>query len=472
MKKNHFCVVIVAIFAAIFFMTGCKKDLSPATTSQLVKKNAQLTTDPMVATPAGLMPKSHVHVIEQAYQLKIQDGHVFKILASNGKIMADFGEIKAPAAYLSDSFSRSIVKGLTRTGVVPPTGSQPWQTWSEFQNTNQNMINYFSTNWVVPSSPTTNHAQLIYIFNGISKSDKSDLIQPVLQWGNNGVGGGNNWSISNWYVWWAADPNNNNQVTLYSAYSPNIQVNVGTNLKGIINFSGNQPDLSYNYTCAFDGYNNVLTINEGSQTAGVKGQTLQQVTIPYVPQKVWAFEALESYNFQAGNVVNDVFTSTDYPAELDVRMTNIDLEIAHQPATVNWVAQIGQNAFFGEHTKLINYNSPYGEVDLYFHPEPPPPVTINGQGSVDWFNGNGSGSGTINAAPGTIVHVTVSAYGPGTLTNFTMWGAQLSGPMGNSIYIANNSTTQTFTMPSSGSVSWSGYFQRSGSSGTGDIAVN
>ncbi|MDB5008695.1 MAG: milk-clotting protease [Mucilaginibacter sp.] len=98
---------------------------------------------------------------------------------------------------------------------------------------------------------------------------------------------------------------------------------------------------------------------------------------------------------------------------------------------------------------------------------------INWLDSIDWNNGAGSapGSGTINSNPGAVVHVTVSAYGPGTLTNFTMSGAQLSGPMGNSIYIQNNSTTQTFTMPSSGWVTWSGYFQRSGTSGTGDIAV-
>ena len=117
------------------------------------------------------------------------------------------------------------------------------------------------------------------------------------------------------------------------------------------------------------------------------------------------------------------------------------------------------NRTFNANDKIaLNYLFPY--------------VTINGAGSYNWFNGNGSGSGTINSNPGTLVYVTVSAFGPGTTTYFAMTGAPLNGAPGGVVYMQNNTSTHSFVMPSSGSVNWNGSFTRTGTSGAGDIAVN
>ena len=97
-------------------------------------------------------------------------------------------------------------------------------------------------------------------------------------------------------------------------------------------------------------------------------------------------------------------------------------------------------------------------------------AVINGKSSFE-FPGTGSGSGTIIASPGAVVKVVISAYGPsGSVTNFFMSGATLSGPMGNNVYVSSGSTTQTFTMPASGSVTWSGSFSGP-SGGNGYIGV-
>jgi hypothetical protein len=110
--------------------------------------------------------------------------------------------------------------------------------------------------------------------------------------------------------------------------------------------------------------------------------------------------------------------------------------------------------------------------ELYVANPPLKPLAINGIKYIAW-SANGSSSGNITALPGTLVHVTVSAYGSSTkshVTNFMLTGATLSGPMGNNLYVSNGSTTQSFTMPSTGTVSWSGYFSENDTTGFGNIA--
>jgi len=103
------------------------------------------------------------------------------------------------------------------------------------------------------------------------------------------------------------------------------------------------------------------------------------------------------------------------------------------------------------------------------------PPLINGQISYNWTQ-SGSGNGTITATPGTLVHIDVFAHGQGNISHVTsclISGAVLSGPMGNNIIVSNGVITETFTMPSSGSVTWSGYFSESSNdpSGQGGIGV-
>lgn len=546
------CLLVLSMF----IIPGCKKDLRTSSDpSSAASKSQTSLPDSIVVTPAGFLPKSHIHIIETGYHVEVRSDHVLKVSTSSGKIAEDFGQTHQPA--LKSNNSRQTLGGRNgnpQTGnstTVPGPTAINWQTYAEWNNTSASPITQFNSSWVVPNNPTnTSDNQTIFIFNGVSQAEfNSDIMQPVLQWGaHSAAGGGTYWAIANWYGW--RDANN----IQYFAISGLIPVNPGTSLTGVIQRTGTQADGSVNYTSSFANQNNPLYIVEGDvYTNGLINGQPGTVTIPKMNTETWAFETLEVYNQSNFHSGYGPLQASDYPVAPYVAMTNIGIWVNGNLTVPSWTAQIGQNAWFGENTYVAPGN---GEVDLYFHHRPPSityatpqvytttisisplvptntggtptswlvspalpagltldpssgnitgtptaasaatnytvtatndggsssfpinitvnaaPVTINGQGSINWFNGNGSGSGTINAAPGYLVHVTISAYGPGTLTNFTMNGAQLSGPMGNSVYIQNNSTTQTFTMPSGGSVTWSGYFTRSGSSGTGDIAVN
>jgi hypothetical protein len=123
--------------------------------------------------------------------------------------------------------------------------------------------------------------------------------------------------------------------------------------------------------------------------------------------------------------------------------------------------------------RTFNANDLIALSYLYGYPPAAPTVNINGKTNI-WWETNGSASGNINAPANTLVHLTVSAYGPGTTTQCSISGATLSTSPGNYVYIQNNTITQTFTMPASGSVTWSGYFSKTAQASagsTGGISV-
>jgi hypothetical protein len=60
-------------------------------------------------------------------------------------------------------------------------------------------IDLMSGSWTVPANPATSGA-LIYLWNGIEPTSQNWVLQPVLQWGNNGGFGGDYWVISTWLV--------------------------------------------------------------------------------------------------------------------------------------------------------------------------------------------------------------------------------------------------------------------------------
>jgi hypothetical protein len=87
-----------------------------------------------------------------------------------------------------------------------------------------------------------------------------------------------------------------------------------------------------------------------------------------------------------------------------------------------------------------------------------------------------SGSGSIQAPPGTIVKLRVVVY-TGSLfaqLHFVLSGATVTGARGNDITVTDwNYPTQTFTMPPSGNVSWTAdYYEVPNNSGVGEFNVS
>jgi hypothetical protein len=69
-------------------------------------------------------------------------------------------------------------------------------------------IDFIDGTWIVPPNPSATGG-LVYLFNGIEPSSGQWILQPVLQWGYDGLFGGNYWVIASWLV-------NTNGFALYS----------------------------------------------------------------------------------------------------------------------------------------------------------------------------------------------------------------------------------------------------------------
>jgi hypothetical protein len=82
-------------------------------------------------------------------------------------------------------------------------------------------IDWISGTWTVPSNPSASGA-LNYFFNGIEPTSQNWILQPVLQWGNNGMFGGNYWVLSSWLV------GSNG----YAFHSPPVNVYPGHTING------------------------------------------------------------------------------------------------------------------------------------------------------------------------------------------------------------------------------------------------
>lgn len=449
-----FCVII---FSLLF--SNCKKDSS----NQAVSSSTKVSPDASgtITTPEGPMPSSSVHLLESGYHLSFQNGHVYKIHTQSGKLAEDFGEIKRSVTNNNrfQHFNRP-AGGINTNGaaqlISPPSGNG-WVTWAEWGNTNGQPINYFSTSWLVPSAPTTNDGQLIFIWNGLEPFDvllnnpNNMVLQPVLQWGSNNTFGGQYWVISNWCVWNGG-----------AAYTTPQSVGVGTNLQGVLTYTGRQADGSYNYLCSFTGYSNSMNITEGNVYANH--------TIPNIPLQSWAYEVLEVLN---------VPQQTDYPGQSSVTMGSISLQTGppgvYTPAALNWTPEI-QSAIstLGESTTIYNNNSTgTGQVGLFFHT--PPVITgatvVNGIATL--YSAVPTATGTITAEPGEQVSVVVSTFdkdpaATSTIT-FTIPTAVTVRAGSNPTTVTGSasgvSKTLTFVMPANTtSVTWNANYSQVGGS--------
>lgn len=125
-------------------------------------------------------------------------------------------------------------------------------------------------------------------------------------------------------------------------------------------------------------------------------------------------------------------------------------------------------------------NRPFNNNDIIalnrLYGPPPPTPRINGNNTFYFSASVTAGSGNIIAIPGTVVTVTVSAGGPPNgsySTSIDISGASFSN---GGTYLATSgsggsSASNTFTMPSSGSINWTGNFSEPNSYGSGAIQV-
>ena len=260
-----------------------------------------------IRTPGGFRHKSYVHQLDPRQSV-----------------------VKRSSSLCVRDASRGVFEVRTPQAQVPNSAGEGggWIAWADWLNPSASMITYFSTIWTVPAAPSTQSGQLIYLFNALEDGQGSDILQPVLQWGVSGAGGGNYWAVASWYV----DSSN------HAFCTPAIQVNVGDHLTGLITLAV-QGDGSLNYT---------------SQFLGIAGTNLIAQGLSHLVQ---ATETLEAYS---------VTQKRDYPNAAQTAMTHIDLRIASNPAVLNWIPDVMTNPAYGEHSVVVSNASPGGEVDIYY----------------------------------------------------------------------------------------------------------
>jgi hypothetical protein len=412
MKTKHYLIALIG-FTAIY-LSGCKKDSLKQPSSNLTKSCA--ANEEMIATPGGLMPKSHVFLIEQGYHLSVNNGQVTKVRDVTGETVAVLGKADAPSTQSQGSSNQN---NLSHLAGQAPTAPYPdgWQAYGYWHAPSTQNITTFSTTWTIPAAPTTNTGsnQLIYIFEGTSNDAQTDILQPVLQWGYNGVFGNSSWSIANWYLW------SNNA---YAAYSPTIiGISPGTSLTGVISYNG--PGTSGDsFTSSFTGHSTSnMTVTIGNSYNSFAGGT---ITLPSISHQTWAYEALESYHHSGSSYVSEVSNLTDYPTNMMELMSSINVQVNGSPASsFGWTTGNG-TATFGEKAYIINGTAAgSGQLDLCL----PPGFTAS-------FGGR-SGYVTLTAtptipSPGTYVlyykdlttggSTSSSAGGPWPLSGYNIGG--------------------------------------------------
>jgi hypothetical protein len=286
---------------------------------------AEIAAADLVLTPGGYRHRSLVHHIEPGHFLDLASGSVRKMDAS-GREVADFGPLPRRPG------DEPLMPGnLSRHPSVLPALGSGWITYAFWRNNSGNPVSRFSTTWVVPPAPVTDHGQTIFLFNGIQNSTM--IYQPVLQWGSSGAGGGSYWTVASWYADGAGGIAN---------YSDLVQVNPGDVLTGVMTQTGQSQNPSggilYSYNCEFVGV----------AKTGLRISNVQELT--------WNIETLEAYGLQQ---------CSDYPDANFTAFVSIDFQTSAGRPALSWTP-VNAVTDCGQSTRVVYNANPGGEVDIYY----------------------------------------------------------------------------------------------------------
>jgi len=265
---------------------------------------AQQKGEPLVLTPGGWFPKSCVHHVRE-HDAVIDARH-------NDYILVTYAN--GTRTHFPSCYQKAIPLNANKRSTKQQ--QQGWVAYAMWQAPST-VTSYLAT-WVVPTNPTQEEVQTLFLFNGLQNAYDSmssefqtvSIIQPVLQWGLSEAGGGNYWSIASWFVGSGA------------VYSTLEQVSVGDVLLGKMIFDSNS---TWSIICTD-------TTSKVSTTLNVATNTLE----PY------AFITLEVYG------VNDC---GDYPNG-DTKFTKIALLNKSKPLKPNWSPQVVAQC--NEAVKVVN----------------------------------------------------------------------------------------------------------------------
>jgi hypothetical protein len=299
-------------------------------------------TEDFVQTPAGLLPKSQVHLIEPGHVLHF-NGKSLQKLDSSRNVLADFGQYGFQPSneplMLKNLFMPRNLSLLPR-GTLAPASIPPWKCWLSWHNGDKDhLIENFRAHWKVPSEPLTKSSQVIFIFNGIQNSDW--ILQPVLQWGDNGKFGGGYWVVASWYVSqgqafhskWA-------QISGDARHPPNIEI---WDVTGLIELTGQGASpTQFDYKCEF---------------SGIPGTVLN---IQNQPELKYCYVTLEAYSLNK---------CSEYPMDFITPFTNIEIRTTKGHPSLEWdnlPIDYGHTAKCDEQFYVVNHKNPGSEALLFY----------------------------------------------------------------------------------------------------------
>jgi len=266
------CLSAIATLA----LTGCGgagADDSGSTAvagGEQVESTEALLTAPdadYVSTPVGKIHKTCIH-------------------------QSDNADAKLPPCRYVSKVKLASTAGVAAAGVQPPTVNGWVENSYAYAPAANPWFGRAYSAWTVPNNPSSISSQLLYYFPGFQNlSGTLSIIQPVMQWGNNGAFGGNYWSIASWYV----------DAAGVAVYSTPKTVATGNIIDGTMIGSG----------CTAAG-SCTWTITTKVRNSAVLTTTL--VRTPGVVYNWAAPAALEAYNLTACNQYQGntgIYLSTD-----------------------------------------------------------------------------------------------------------------------------------------------------------------
>jgi hypothetical protein len=163
----------------------------------------------------------------------------------------------------------------------------------------------------------------------LQRNPNSTMIyQPVLQWGFNGEGGGDYWTVASWYVDGQGGP---------AFHTTWVRVEPGQILTGLITKTA-QTGTKFSYNCEFVGIPNT------------------SLPITNVEELTWCIETLECYGITG---------ATSYPPTFRTPMKSIAIRTGSTSPALVWTpVNVVQDC--GQHTMVISDANPNGEVDLCY----------------------------------------------------------------------------------------------------------
>ena len=317
-------------------MAKTPKSKSSSGSAQRPKRPVRYSDDTdLVLGPGGLRPRSLTHELKPGEHVSVKGGRVRIIETATGKVVKDLGEVGKPVEDEGGPATGVAQSPCERHGPVvgPGIPDNSWIINSQWYNSGTEPIIYFTTTWIVPPAPQSEDSQLLFLFNGMEPDSGAHIIQPVLQWGVSCAGGGNYWSITNWYY----DGNCGTGV-----WKPLIQVNPGDVLQGVMTCTA-QSGTEFNYTCSFVGY------------------PAADLTVTDVDEMTWAYETLECYSLSQ---------CSDYPNAPLNAMYDIEIKTGTPgtrgtDASINWTP-VDNFTDCGTNCLVVSNDSPGGAVYLYY----------------------------------------------------------------------------------------------------------